>query len=280
MTNFHPSPEIGYIPGESIILDYRWAEGNADRLPALVLELVSSKPDVIVTVATQATLAAKTAATTIPIVMVCVGDPVGAGIVQSLARPGGNVTGIGIHLDEFSAKLPELLKEASPRTSRIAVLADPSNPGYRVPQAAFSDASRRLGVELVRYDVRTLHDLQAAFPAMSRYGINGLVVVIQPFTYQHRQLITALAAKHQLPAIYQGRAFVDAGGLMCYGVSEAGVFRRAAVYVDRILKGARPAELPVEQPDTFEFLVNLKAAKELGLTMPRSLLLRADEVVQ
>jgi putative ABC transport system substrate-binding protein len=272
--------ELGYIPGESIILDYRWAEGQAERLPILAAELVASKPDVIVTVATQATLAAKAVTTTIPLVMAYVADPVGTGIVSSLARPGGNVTGIGVQLEEFSAKLPELLKEAAPRTSHVAVLADPNNPGYQVHQAAVRDTARRLGLKLATYDTRTLDELQATFPAMVRDQVDALVVVIQPFTYQHRQRIAVLAAKHRLPAIYAGRAFVEAGGLMCYGVSEAGVFRRAAYYVDRILKGTRPADLPVEQPATFELVVNLKTAKELGLTLPRSLLLRADEVIQ
>jgi putative ABC transport system substrate-binding protein len=271
--------ELGYIPGENITLEYRWAEGHAERLPSLAAELAGSKPDVIVTVATQATVAAKAVTTTIPLVMVSVGDPVGTGIVSSLARPGGNVTGVGVHLEEFSAKLPELLKEAVPRASRVAVLADPSNLGYRVNRA-IHDTARTLGLKPAAYDARTLDELQAAFSAMVRDQVNALVVPLQVFTYQHRDRIATLAAKHKLPAIYGGRAFVDAGGLMCYGVSEAGVFRRAAYYVDRILKGARPADLPVEQPTTFELVVNLKTAKELGLTLPRSLLLRADEVIR
>jgi putative ABC transport system substrate-binding protein len=191
--------ELGHIPGENIVLDYRWAEGQAERLPSLAAELVEAKVDIIVSVATQATLAAKAMTTMIPIVMVYVGDPAGTGIVPSLARPSGNVTGIGVNLEEFSAKLPELLKEAFPRASRIAVLADPSNPGYRVPQMAIGDTARRLGVRLAAYDMRTLDELQAAFPAMVRDQVNALVVVIQPFTYQHRQRITALAAKYRLP---------------------------------------------------------------------------------
>jgi putative ABC transport system substrate-binding protein len=271
--------DLGYEPGKTILLDYRWAEGRTERLPALAAELVGSKPEVIVTVATQATLAAKAATTTIPLVMVGAGDPVGTGLVASLPRPGGNVTGIGVHLEEFSAKLPELLKEAIPRASRVAVLGDPSNPAYPVNQI-IHDTARRLGLTPVAHDARTIDDLQAAFPAMVRDRINVLVVPLQVFTYQHRQRIAALAAKHRLPAIYSGRAFVDAGGLMCYGVSEAAVFRRAAYYVDRILKGATPADLPVERPTKFELVINLKTAKTLGLSIPQSLLVRADEIVQ
>ena len=272
--------ELGYLLGETVILDYRWAEGHAERLPALAAELVSSRADIIVSVATQATLAAKAATTTIPIVMVYVGDPVGTGLVQSLAKPGGNVTGIGVQLEEFAGKLPELLKEAFPRLSRIVYLADPNNPGCRVLQTTLGDTTKRLGLQLALYYVRTPDELQADFPAMGRDRVNALVVAYQPFTYQHRQRITALAAKYHVPAIYAGRAFIDAGGLMSYGVSEAGVFRRTAIYVDTILKGTQPADLPVERPDKFELVLNLKVATALGLTMPQSLLLRADELVQ
>ena len=272
--------DLGYTPGGNIILDYRWAEGQTERLPALAAELVGSKPDVIVTVATQATIAAKAVTTTIPLVMVGAADPVGTGLVSSLARPGGNVTGIGVHSEEFSAKLPELLKEAVPRASHVAVLGDPSNPAYHPVNQIIHDTARRLGLKPAAYDARTLDELQAAFPAMVRDRVNALVIPLQVFTYQHRQRIAALAAKHRLPAIYSGKAFVDAGGLMCYGVSEAGVFRRTAYYVDKILRGAKPADLPVERPTKFELVINLKTAKALGLTMPRSLLLRADEVIQ
>jgi len=272
--------DLGYVPGKNIDLDYRWAEGKAERLPVLAAELVSLKVDLIVTVATQATLAAKSSTTTIPIVMVYVADPVGTGIVSSLAHPGGNVTGLGVQWEELSAKLPELIKEAFPRTSRVAVLADPNNPGYTVYRAAIGDAARKLGLQLAAYDTRTLDELEAAFPAMIRDRVHALVVPIQPFTYQHRQRITDLAAKHRLPAIYGVRLFVQAGGLMSYGVNENDVHRRAAYFVDRILKGAKPADLPVERPTRFELVINLRTARALDLVIQPALLGRADEVIQ
>jgi putative ABC transport system substrate-binding protein len=272
--------ELGYVLGESIILEYRWAEGRADRLPALAAELVSSKVDVIVSVATQATLAAKAATTTLPIVTVGAADPVGTGLVQSLARPGGNVTGIGVHLEEFTAKLPELLKEAVPHVSHVAYLEDPSNPGHASLLVVTRDTAKRMGLRLTVYEVRTLEELQPTFASMTRDRVGGLVVAYQVFTYQHRRRIATLAATHRLPAVYGGRAFVDAGGLMSYGVSEAAVFRRAATYVNRILNGSRPADLPVEQPDKFEVVLNLRAGSAIGLTMPSSLVLRADEIIR
>jgi putative tryptophan/tyrosine transport system substrate-binding protein len=271
---------LGYTPGQNIILDYRFAEGRLERLPALAAELAALNVDLIASVATAATLAAKSATTTIPIVMIYVGDPVGTGIVQSLARPGGNVTGLGIHGEEFAAKMPEFLKEAYPRTSRVALLSDQISPLYTLYQGVVGNASERLGLRFTTYEARSADAIEAAFQAMVRDRVNAVIVPNQPFTYRYQQRIVELAAKHRLPAIYGVRAAVRAGGLMSYGVDEADVFRRAATYVDKILKGAKPADLPVELPTKFELVVNLKTAKTLGLTIPQLLMLRADEVIQ
>jgi putative ABC transport system substrate-binding protein len=272
--------DVGYSPGQSIILEYRFAEGHFDRLPALAEELVNLKVDVIVSVATQATLAAKAVTTTIPIVMVSVGDSVGTGIVASLARPGGHVTGLGIDLEEIMAKMPELLKEALPKIARVALLTDPTNPGARTARIVISDASRKLGLQLIVYEGRTAEDIEPAFQSMVRDHAHGVIVPVHPFTYQHRERIVKAAASHRLSAVYGARAFVAAGGLMCYGFNEVEVFRRTATYVDKILKGAKPADLPVELPTKFELVINLKTAKALGLNIPRSLLARATELIQ
>jgi putative ABC transport system substrate-binding protein len=269
---------LGYTPGQNIIFDYRFAEGRLERLPALAAELVALKVDLIASVATQATLAAKAATTTIPIVMVYVGDPVGTGIVQSLAHPGGNVTGLGVHGEEFAAKMPEFLKEASPGTSRVALISDPVNPASPIYRGVIGDASRKLGLQFVPYDAP--EEIEAAFQAMVRDRVNAVIVAHQPFTYRHLQRIVQLAAKYRLPAMYGVSEAVRAGGLMSYGVDEADVFRRAATYVDKILKGAKPGDLPVEQPTKFELVINRRTAKALGIVIPPALLQRADEVIE
>ena len=272
--------DLGYSPGQSVILEYRFANGQFDRLPALAAELVNLKVDVIASVATQATLAAKAATATIPIVMVSVGASVETGIVASLARPGGNVTGLGVHVEDIIAKMPELLKEALPRAARVALLTDPTNPGARIALTVIGDASRKLGLQLIVYEGRTAEDIEPAFQSMIRDRANAVIVPSHPFTHQHQQRIVEAAATHRLSAIYGARTFVASGGLMCYGFNEVEVFRRTATYVDKILKGAKPADLPVELPTKFELVINFKTAKALGLNIPQSLLIRATEVIQ
>jgi len=272
--------DLGYVPGKDIVVEYRWGHARAERLPELAAELVRLKVDVLVSVATQASLAAKASTTTIPIVMVYVGDPVGIGMVSSLARPGGNITGLGANAEEYAAKYPELLKQAVPRASRVAVLLDPVNPSYGVYWRAFRPTAQALGIQFFSHDVRTPEELPGAFAAMVRQGADALIAPIQPFTFRHQQRIIDLAAKHRLPAIYGTKEAVEAGGLMSYGVNQPDVFRQAATYVVKILKGAKPADLPVEQPSKFELVINLRTAKALGLTIPESLRSRLDEVIQ
>lgn len=270
----------GYVEGRTIEIHYRWAEGKADRLPELAGELVRLKVDVMVTPGQQATLAAKQATATIPIVMVGVQDPVGTGIVGSFARPGANVTGLSAQAEEYAAKWLELLKAVIPHLDRVAVLADPTNPSYDVYWRELRPAARILGVQLHALDARQPGDLPGAFAEATRQRVGALVVPLQPFTIRAQSRIVELAAKSRLPAIYTLTGAVRIGGLMAYGASLADMYRKAAIYVDKILKGAKPADLPVEQPTTFELVINLKTAKALGLTIPPSLLLRADEVIE
>jgi len=270
----------GYVEGRTILIDYRWAEGKPERFSGLAGELVRLKVDVLVTPGQQATLAAKQATATIPIVMVGVQDPVGTGIVRSLARPGANVTGLSAEAEEYAAKWLELLKAVIPHLARVAVLADPTNPSYGVYWRELRPAARILGVELHAMDGRQPADLPRLFAEAVRQRVGALIVPQQPFTIRAQSQIVELAAKSQLPAIYTLRQAVDMGGLMAYGASLADMYRKAAIYVDKILKGAKPGDLPVEQPTKFELVINLRPAKALGLTIPPSLLLRADEVIQ
>ncbi len=270
----------GYVEGRTIEIHYRWAEGKAERLPELAGELVRLKVDILVTPGQQATLAVKQATATIPIVMVGVQDPVGTGLVGSLARPGANVTGLSAQAEEYAAKWLELLKTVLPHLARVAVLADPTNPSYDVYWRALRPAARTLGVQLHALDARQPGDLPGAFAEAARQRVGALVVPLQPFTTRAQSRIVELAAKSRLPAIYALKEAVGIGGLMAYGASLPDMYRQAAIYVDKILKGAKPADLPVEQPTKFELVINLKTAKALGLKIPQSVLIRADEVIQ
>jgi putative ABC transport system substrate-binding protein len=271
--------DLGYVEGQSVLIDYRWAEGQEQRLPDAAADLVRLKVAVMVTPGTPATLAARTATRAIPIVMTNVGDPVGSGIVASLARPGGNVTGLSLLDAELDGKRIELLKDAVPHLTRLAILWSANDPGMTLAFGRVETAAKALGFALQNLAVREPAEFPRAFEAAGAGRAEALFVTAQPFTNQHRAQILDLVAKHRLPAIYTLRGFVDAGGLMSYGPSQADQYRRAATYVDRILKGARPADLPVEQPTKFELVINLKTARALGLTIPAGLLQRADQVI-
>jgi putative ABC transport system substrate-binding protein len=272
--------EHGYVEGTNVVIEYRWADGNEERLRSLVAELLRLKVDLIVTSAPAATRVAKEATTTIPIVMVLVADPVAFGFVASLSRPGGNVTGFAFLLPELSGKRLDLLKEAIPQLSRVAVLWNAANP-YKLSDLkevqAVADA---LTVAVHTFPVRGLNDFDDGFEAAAKNRAGGLITLEDPFTIAHRTRIVGLALRHRLPAVYAVRPFVDAGGLMSYGPDRADQNRRAAIFVDKILKGAKPADLPVERPTKFELVINMKTAKALGITIPPSLLLRADQVLE
>ena len=272
--------DLGYVEGQTVLIDYRWAEGQEQRLTDHAADLVRLKVAVIVTPGTPATMAARAATRAIPIVMTNVGDPVGSGIVASLARPGGNITGLSLLDADLDGKRIELLKEAVPHLSRLAILWSANDPGMTLAFGRVETAARALGLALQNLAVREPAEFPRAFEAAGAGRAEALFVTAQPFTNQHRAQILDLVAKHRLPAIYTLRSFVDAGGLMSYGPSQADQYRRAATYVDRILKGAQPADLPVEQPTKFELVINLRAARALGLTIPAGLLQRADQVIE
>jgi ABC-type uncharacterized transport system substrate-binding protein len=272
--------DLGYVEGQNITIEYRFSEGQYERLPDLAADLVRLQVDVIVAPATQNVLVAKQATRTIPIVMTGGGDPVGNGLVASLARPGGNVTGLSILAFETVGKQLELLKEIVPRFSRVAVLGNPNTQMYPLWLGEVKAAARSLGVQLQILEARGPDNLESAFAAMSRERAGALLVPTDGMFLLHRTRIVELAAKSRLPAMYGTKEYVDVGGLMVYGASLRDNFRRAATYVDKILKGAKPADLPVEQPTKFEFVINMKTAKALGLTIPPSVLARADEVIQ
>jgi putative ABC transport system substrate-binding protein len=272
--------ELGWIEGKNIVFEYRHANNDLDRLPALAAELVELKVDVIVTRGTAAPLAAKKATSTIPIVMAAAGDPVGTGIVTSLARPGGNITGLTMQNPELSGKRLELLKEVSPTISRVAVLWNSANPD---PTRAFKEAedgAAKLGIQLLSVTVQSPADFGRAFAEMTHQRPDALITFADPLTVVHRKDITDFATNRRLPSMHGLREFADVGGLIAYGPDYADLRRRAASYVDKILKGAVPADLPVEQPTKFQLVINLKTAKALGLTIPATLLAQADEVIE
>jgi putative ABC transport system substrate-binding protein len=271
--------DLGYVEGKNLAIEYRWAEGKYDRLPDLAAELVRLKVDLIVTHGTPASLAAKQATPTIPIVMAIVGDVVATGLVTSIPRPGGNITGSTFFFPELSAKRVELLKEAVPRTTRIAALTNRDNPGARPSLDAMEPIAKLLKVELQTVGVRGPDDFPDAFSAMVKGRVDGVVVIDDGMLIANARQVADLAAKHRLPTI-GFREYADAGGLLAYAVNFPAIWRRAAVFVDKILKGAKPGELPIEQATRFEFVVNLKSAKTLGLTIPSSVLARADEIIQ
>lgn len=272
--------ELGYIERENVVIEYRWAEGKLDRLPGFVAELVHAKVDVLVSSATPAIRSAKGQTATIPIVMAGVTDPVGNGFVASLARPGGNITGLTHIAPDLTGKRLELLKEVVPHLLRVAVFWNPNQPGQ---QAAFDEAqvaARGLKVTVISVEVRNREEIEAVLTGMEKLRPEALFELPDPLIFGNRQLITNSAAKHRIPAMYSFREYVDAGGLMSYGASFPDLVRRAATYVDKILKGAKPAELPVEQPTKFDLVINLKTAKQIGLTIPQSVLYRADSVIR
>jgi len=269
--------EVGYVEGQTIAIEFRLAEGKTERLPALAAELVQLKVDAIMTFGDPAIRAVQEATKTIPIIA-ATDDLVGAGLVASLARPGRNTTGVSILASELNVKRLELLKEALPKVSRVAVLWDPGTGTFHLP--ALEAAARSLGVELQILEVRRPEDFQRAFGAARKGRAGALNVLASPFLYGHRQTIIDLAAKNRLPAIYQWREMAEAGGLMSYGPTLSELFRLCATVLDKILKGAKPGDLPVEQPKKFELVINLKTAKAIGLKIPQSVLVRADEVIQ
>jgi putative tryptophan/tyrosine transport system substrate-binding protein len=275
--------DLGYVEGRNVVIEYRYAEGKPERLPALAAELVALKVDVIVASGTLAALAAKQATRTLPIVFSPAGDPVGSGLVTSLARPGGNVTGLSAFAPELVGKRLELLKQAVPGVSRVAVLWQPGAFGERAEMDTLKlaeVAARDLGVPLQFVEARGPADFDRAFSDMTRARAGALTVLASNMFNSERRRLVDLAAEKRLPALYSARELVDAGGLMSYGPNLADLYRRAATYVDKILKGANPAGLPVEQPTKFELVINLKTAKVLGLTIPQSVLTRADDLIQ
>ena len=272
--------DLGYVEGKNIVIEWRSAEGKLDGLPALAAELVRLKVDVIVTTGPAPTRPAKEATSTIPIVMAFDNDPVGNGFVASLARPGGNITGLSTLAPEISGKQLELLKEIVPRLSRVAVLGSSTTPGNAQSLKETELAAGAFGVKLQYLDVRDPKDIDTAFRATGKGRADAILVLTSPVFNPYRTEIADLAVKNRLPAIYSTPEFVEDGGLMTYGVSLTDLYRRAATYVDKILKGAKPVDLPVEQPTKFEFIINLKAAKQIGLTIPPNVLVRADKVIK
>lgn len=271
--------DLGYVEGQNVVIEYRYARGKDELLPDLVAELVRLNVDVILTWGVVAARVAKRATTTIPIVNGSMSDPVRVGLAQSLARPGGNLTGLTSISRELSGKRLELIKEVVPALSRVAVLSTP-NPTALLGLRETEVAARSLGVPLQVLTVRGPDEFDAAFEAMARERAGALIVLPDLLFLQHLRRLLDLAARHQLPTMHWGRDFVDAGGLMSYASSQRDQFRRAAVYVDKILKGAKPGDLPIEQPTKFELAINLKTAKSLGLTIPPSVLIRADKVIE
>jgi putative ABC transport system substrate-binding protein len=274
--------ETGWIEGKNLLIEYRYSAETPDRIPALAAELVALNPDLVIAVGPLAALALKSATTTIPIVFVVVADPVGIGLVQSLSHPGGNITGLATLVPgHFISKQIEILREIVPAASKIAVLANPGNPIHRLTIAEeLPQTARKLGVALPLVEATTAEELDIAFASAATQHADAIIVLGDPLTYRYATQVAALAAKHRLPAIYLGRQFVTDGGLISYGPYFADLFFRAGGYVDKILKGTKPSDLPVEQPTKFELVINMKTAKALGLTVPPSLLVRADEVIE
>ncbi|HEY5899387.1 MAG TPA: ABC transporter substrate-binding protein [Burkholderiales bacterium] len=273
--------EFGYAEGKNYRLEIRWGEAKLDRMPALAAELVRLKVDVLVAASSPAVLAARDATRTVPIVMPVSSDPVGDGWVASLARPGGNLTGLSLMQPELGAKRLQMLHEVLPRKSRdIAVLWNPAYKGMRARYSETERAAPSVGVRVRSLEVRDPREMEAAFDAVAKERPDGLLLLADPLTFSMRARIVEFARENKLPAIYETRDFVDAGGLLCYGPNTSAMFRRAAYYVDRILKGAKPGELPIEQPAKIDLVVNLRTARELGVTIPASILANADQVIE
>jgi ABC-type uncharacterized transport system substrate-binding protein len=273
--------ELGYVEGENIVIEGRWAEGSAERLPHLIAELIRLKVDVLVVGSAAGTLAAKNAGITTPVVFAAVTDPLGYGIIGSLARPGGNLTGTALGVGEgFSGKWVELLKETVPKVARVAVLRNPTHPLAEVFLREMQTAGRALGVRLDFFEARDHSQLGSALSRMEKERALALIVTPDPLFSSQRSRIAEFVARRRLPSMFFSNEYVDAGGLMAYGPSLLDSYRRTATYVDKILKGTKPADLPVEQPTKFEFIINLKAAKQIGLTIPPNVLARADKVIK
>jgi putative tryptophan/tyrosine transport system substrate-binding protein len=272
--------KLGYIEGQNIKIEYRYAEGKFKRLPILAAELVRLKVDAILTAGSTATRAAKEATSTIPIVMIQDNDPVASGFVASLARPGGNITGLSTLRPEVGGKRLELLKEIVPGLSRVGVLGASDNPGNAQALTEVEAAATAIKVQLQYLDIRSAKDIEPAFQEARKTSAGALIELGGPLLNLHRTALLDLAAKTRLPVMWVRKSFVDAGGLMYYGVDTADLQRRAAIYVDKILKGAKPADLPIEQPTKFELVINLKTAKQIGLTIPPNVLVRADKVLK
>ena len=272
--------ELGYVEGKQVIIEQRWAAGKIERMPELAAELMRLKVDVILSAGPQATRVAKQITSTTPIIMGFDNDPVGNGFVASLARPGGNITGLSTLAPEISGKQLELLSELIPQVSRVAVLGSSTQPGTAQTFKELELAARNLNIKLQFLDVLHTEDMEAAFGAVVTRRADAVLVLNSPVFNSPRTHITGLAAKSRLPTFYWATEFVEAGGLMTYSVSFADLFRRAATYVDKILKGRKPADLPVEQPKKFDFIINLKAAKQIGLTIPPNVLAKADKIIK
>jgi putative tryptophan/tyrosine transport system substrate-binding protein len=273
--------ELGYVEGKNLQLEVRWGEGKLERLPTLADELVQAKVDVIVAATSPSVVAARQATQTVPIVMPVSSDPVGDGLVASLARPGGNITGLSLMAPELGQKRLQLLEELFPKVSRaVAVLWNPAYVGMRARFEQAQVAAPAVGLTVRSVEVRDTHELDVAFEAIIREHPDGLLLLVDPFTFSQRARIVEFAAEQGLPVIYESSDFVDVGGLISYGPNIHDMYRRSATYVDKILRGAKPADLPVEQPTKFEMAVNLRAAKALGIKFPESILLRADKVIE
>jgi putative tryptophan/tyrosine transport system substrate-binding protein len=273
--------ELGYVEGKNLQLEVRWGEGKLERLPTLADELVQAKVDVIVAATSPSVVAARQATQTVPIVMPVSSDPVGDGLVASLARPGGNITGLSLMAPELGQKRLQLLQETFPKVSRaVAVLWNPAYVGMRARFEQAQVAAPAAGLTVRSVEVRDTHELDVAFEAIIREHPDGLLLLADPFTFSQRARIVEFGAEQRLPVIYESSDFVDVGGLISYGPNINDMYRRSATYVDKILRGAKPADLPIEQPTKFELVINMRAAKALGITFPESILLRADRVIE
>jgi putative ABC transport system substrate-binding protein len=272
--------ELGYVEGKNIFIEYRYAEGKRERLPDLAAELDRLKVDVIVTAGDRSSLAAKKASATIPIVFAGAPEPVETGLVSSLARPGGNITGLSLMLRDLDGKRLELLKEAFPKVARVAFLWELGSGRGNLALTEMEAAAKALGLKLLSLEVRGLDDFESAFARAKREGAQALITTTGPLVITQQRQVLDFAVKNRLPAMYPDSEFVDAGGLMSYAPNQADLWRRAADFVDKILKGTKPADIPVEQPTKFEFIINLKAAKQIGVTIPSNVLARADRVIR
>lgn len=272
--------ELGYVEGKHFVIEWRFADGKFERLPGLAAELVKMKVDVIVAAGTAATQMAQRATTTIPIVIAASVDPVGSGFVKSLARPGGNITGLSLATSDFSPKHLELLMTAVPKLSRVAVLVNPDNSAHPGVLKSVQAAAQKLGVQVLPVTARTPEDIERGFAMMKRERAEAVIVAADAFFVLQRRQIVELALKHRLASMATNREYAAAGGLMSYGQNVADFYRRAATFVDKILKGAKPGDLPIDQPTIFELVINRKTAKTLGITIPQELLLRADRVIE